>query len=167
MEDVLTPWQQVSVVRDVVGTCPRLMPYDEVVKVVISDTRCGVTVRRFDARDYATETRLFNPRKVTQAWTLVDGVWKPVVMEIDGRLTTEFVTEEAPDPKCPYKIISHRGGKTVDEYRDSLYWDALCARPGAGRLNQRDHAGVQADTAKRWSRVFGASRLAGRASRLD
>lgn len=134
---------------------PRLCAYDEIVKVLISDDRCGITVRRFVVREFATETRLTSARLITQAWVTDDtGKWKPVVMEVDGSPTTEF---SIPDETWKPLIISHRGGKTVDEYRDMLSWDALCARPGSGRLNQRDYADVQRETTKKWNKVLGKS----------
>ena len=150
----LTIYQQVALVRDQVGESPRLLPYDEILKVLISPTRCGITVRRWNVLERATETRLTNPRQVTRAWNCdAAGVWSPVIMEIDGRKTVEFSLED--DTVKQHKIISHRAGKSVDEWRDQLYWHALAGRPGAGRLNQRDYDAVQAEIATLWSKTIG------------
>lgn len=152
--DGMTIYQQVGLVRACVGdTSLRLMPYDTIVKVMISPTRCGITVRRWTVTERATETRLTNPRLVTKAWSCTDDVWSPVIMEVDGRRTAEFSIDDPTGKQ--YLLVSHRGGKTPQEYKDMLLWDELCHRPGAGRLGQRDADMVAADTARRWNKAFG------------
>jgi hypothetical protein len=154
--DGMTIYQQVGLVRACVGDVSlRLQPYDEIIKVMISPTRCGITVRRWTVTDRATETRLTQPRQVTRAWTCDDaGTWSPVIMEVDGRRTAEFSIDDDTVKQC--LIVSHRGGKSPAEYRAQLIWDELCYRPGAGRLGQRDADMVAAETARRWNRAFGS-----------
>ena len=147
LDKYLSRAEQVALLQERTGTKVRFQAYDEVIKVMLGDDRSGIQIRRWKITERATETILTEPRTVTQVWACDNEQWS-------------FVAEAAwPDNECEQQVIfSHYGGKTVDEWRDALYWDTLAARPGnRTRFGQRDYSATQKYISKLWNRTLGES----------
>jgi hypothetical protein len=144
--ETLTPFQKLALVKQVTGDDPVWKMYDEIVRVVVTGNRIGYTVRRFQHEDRSTETRFTGAVLVTRGWEQsTSGFW---VFKGEVRFD---------DPEFKPYVLSHKGGKTVDEWRDQLTHHAMCARPGAGKHNQRDYDSVQKEIARLWSKTLGKS----------
>lgn len=123
---------QIRELSHTVGAPIRVLPHDEIVRLVQTDTVCSVLIRRIKAREYRYQTVFDSADLVLLSWVNLGGGWSrqaPMVM---------------PDPDfTPYR--RQELGEVRDrpaEVKDRLEWEALCKRPGNGtRFGQRDSFG--------------------------
>lgn len=140
----LTPYQQLRLVRDTTGLDVTLKPFDRLDKVVVTDGAVAVFITTHKVRETPSSIKLVG-RGVRMVSRTISA---------DGHAVYSDMTSWEPE-FASITVDQRYEGKTIDEYTDSLTWASMCARPGRGRLGQRDLSAVEADVARAWNRVHG------------
>ena len=114
-----TPYQMLADVSRHTGHKIHLRPYDEIVRVEISDDRAIVVLHRYKVVERATEVRLVSRDLVM----IVCPVGQPSGLEII----------KVPDTSYAPRTEKLYGVRTADEWTERRFWESSCGSPGRGR----------------------------------
>lgn len=155
----LTAAQQLLPIKQVLGRPYRLLPYESVHKVTVTEEKITLVLKVYQYTETQREVRFTKSGFRMFAWSRQDdGRWKPEPLGLDGEQLdmTMWDVDFAPYIECRYG--THR---SVKDYYEQLEWEAETYRPGTSRTPldsfHRSVDGNMADTTpamfKHWTGV--------------